>query len=91
MVQNCCNGLKCGACDERQGLTQECLRQCAPIDAMDTACAKHKECSILRGDSKNPIPGCYPGAPAGSTPDPPGFTPAARLLRVPFRPAACDP
>lgn len=29
---------------------------------MDTACAKHKECNLLRGDAKNPIPGCYPGA-----------------------------
>lgn len=54
--------MKCASCDDKVGLTQECLRQCAPVDAIDNACAKHKECNLLKGDEHHPIPGCTPGA-----------------------------
>lgn len=54
---DCCSGAKCTACDLSQGLTQECLRQCPPVDAADNACAKHHECTL-----DNPaLPGCAPG------------------------------
>ena len=36
-----------------KGLTQECLRECAPADAVDTACAKHRACTVASGRLDN--------------------------------------
>ena len=59
--QNCCQSGRCSSCDLSKGLTQECLRQCPPVDSVDNACAKLRECSA---NTKTPAPeGCRPGAP----------------------------
>eukprot|EP00123_Amoebidium_parasiticum_P012403 comp21329_c0_seq1/m.29223 comp21329_c0_seq1/g.29223 ORF comp21329_c0_seq1/g.29223 comp21329_c0_seq1/m.29223 type:complete len:196 (-) comp21329_c0_seq1:361-948(-) len=50
--QDCCHGRRCEGCKIKHGvqadtlLTEECLKQCPPIDELDAACAWHDACTF---------------------------------------------
>lgn len=43
--QDCCNGKPCPSCNYNDNpVTDACLKECPPIDQLDTACVFHDQC-----------------------------------------------
>lgn len=62
--QDCCNGNPCHNCLPKTGvkpeelLTEECLKECPPIDDLDKSCAWHDACVFVYDRPK--LFSCYP-------------------------------
>ena len=45
--QDCCDGGPCSSCNLNDGKpSQDCLKECPPIDELDYQCALHDECCL---------------------------------------------